>query len=109
MDNTQETYERKLTKQEKNLVAHFGELRCEACNRYHKVDQDAYETIMGRNSDKDPKEYVYLCPRQRCIKTRAENLIDERYVAHPDRSPIGKLYHPVDGEKNLYIFRLYGF
>lgn len=93
-----------LTRLEKRKLAHLGELRCEACNRWHPVDEDAYEYIM-----KDDKDYVYLCPRARCKQSRAENLIDYNLVAHPDKSPIGKLYHPVDGERNLYRFRLYGF
>ena len=93
-----------LSKAEKRRLAHYGELRCEACNRWHRVDEDAYEYLM-----KDDKDYVYLCPRRRCIQSRAENLIDKKYVAHPDKSPLGKMYFPVDGEKNLYRFRLYGF
>lgn len=93
-----------LTREEKRRLAHLGELRCEACNRWHKVDEDAYTYII-----KDDKDYVYLCPRARCKRTRAENLIDDRLIAYSDISPIGKLYHPVAGERNLYRFRLYGF
>lgn len=95
-----------LSREEKRKLAHLGELRCEACNRWHVVDEDAYHYLMG---GKDQKDYVYLCPRKRCKQSRAENLIDSNLIAHPDRSPVGKLYHPVEGERNLYRFRLYGF
>lgn len=94
--------EYKLSRAEKRIIAHRGELRCEACNRFHEVDEDAYQFIIDNG-----KEYVYLCPRARCKKSRAENLIDENLISVPNTSYSGKMYHPVVDEKNLWVFKMY--
>ncbi len=105
----QEEKQYKLTKKQKTLNAHRGELRCESCNRYHKVDEDAYEYVTDKQKD---RPYVYLCPRARCRKHRAENLIDYRLVYDPqdeNSNRKGKLYHKVISERNLYILNMAGF
>jgi hypothetical protein len=101
--------EYKLSKKQKLAIAHKGELRCENCNRYSKVDEDAYEYVIEKQKD---RQYVYLCSRKRCRRHRAENLIDYRLVFDPqdDKSTRkGKLYHKVTSEKNLYILMMSGF
>lgn len=95
MHNEERVYP--LSKQEKIASQHIGELICEACNRWHVIDEDAWEKMDGQSRE----NYVYLCPRDRCIRSRPDNLIDEKLI--------GKLYHPVAGEKDLYMFKLAGF
>lgn len=63
-------------RQERQDEKYKYNLRCESCNRWTLVDHDVWRETIKRLREKN-QEYLFLCKRRTCLRSRSETLLSE--------------------------------
>ena len=66
-----------MTKRQERLDEKYKySLCCESCNRWAVVPHDIWRDTIKRLREKN-QEYLFLCKRRKCLKSRSETLLSE--------------------------------